>query len=647
MNVGILVDEAKCTGCNRCIGDCPIDQANVAYVVHGQHKVRVDESACIMCGQCIAACDHGARNYRDDTDDFIADLERGKQVVVIAAPAVRHNFPDYERLFGWLKSKGVAAIHDVSFGADITTWAYLKAIGERKIPSLIAQPCPSIVHYIETYQPGLIPALAPVHSPALCTAIWLRKYAGVTAPIAFLSPCAAKGMEFRDTGGAIAYNVTYRKLKDYFEKRGIDLKSAPRAGFDGVDCGLGLTFSRPGGLGENIRHVVGDDVWIRQVEGTGLVYEYLEQYEKRAKAGKPLPLVVDALNCAHGCNLGTGTCHDVDIDDIDHHMNRLKVEKAKTKTRKRMLGGASYAPFEQFDKQLRLDDFLRGYEDRTGAVHTTEFSEADYDRAFKALHKNDEASRKINCYACGYGNCRRFAAAILRGTNTEENCINFARSVADEEHRQAEASRKAESAKQEEILELNQLMERVKSMSADKERKSFELKEHVGAITGAITEVAEGSREGAQSVSRIDEQVHRVCDIAEKVKASIGSIEAEMDGFGAALKEIANIANQTNLLALNAQIEAQRAGDQGRGFAVVASEVKQLAGQTRTVVTATRSSETAILSVKEELRHIAVALEENMDLVANRVTNLNMIMEETSNKCDLIEETARRLAAEG
>ncbi|SHI03792.1 [Fe-Fe] hydrogenase large subunit C-terminal domain-containing protein [Clostridium grantii] len=91
-----------------------------------------------------------------------------------------------------MKSSGVNIIYDVSFGADITTWAYLKAIKDNGLKTVIAQPCPAIVNYIEKYSREIISKLSPIHSPMMCTAIYLRKYADVRDEIAFLSPCIGK-----------------------------------------------------------------------------------------------------------------------------------------------------------------------------------------------------------------------------------------------------------------------------------------------------------------------------------------------------------------------------------------------------------------------------------------------------------------------
>lgn len=198
MNSTVYAVESKCRGCNKCIFSCPVEDANVSYVKDGESKTHVDEKKCIMCGRCIDVCDHDARDYSDDTDRFFSDLKKGMKISVIAAPAFKTNFPGYKKVMGFLKSSGVNSIYDVSLGADITTWAYLKSIKDNRLDSVIAQPCPAVVNYIQKYRYSIISKLAPVHSPMMCTAVYIRKYLNVQDKICFLSPCIAKISEIND-----------------------------------------------------------------------------------------------------------------------------------------------------------------------------------------------------------------------------------------------------------------------------------------------------------------------------------------------------------------------------------------------------------------------------------------------------------------
>ncbi len=132
--------------------------------------------------ECVNMMHEGLQMIQND---FLKDLKNGEPISILAAPAIIVNILEYKKLFGYLRSIGVNFIYDVSFGADITVWAYLKVIKDEKIQSMIAQPCPSIVTFIEKYQSKLIDKLSPIQSPMMCSAIYMREYKHITDKIGF------------------------------------------------------------------------------------------------------------------------------------------------------------------------------------------------------------------------------------------------------------------------------------------------------------------------------------------------------------------------------------------------------------------------------------------------------------------------------
>jgi dissimilatory sulfite reductase (desulfoviridin) alpha/beta subunit len=76
----ITVNEENCVGCNKCVRNCMVFEANVSYPTAEGNKVKIDEDKCIMCGKCIEVCEHDARGFSDDTETFFADLESGKKI---------------------------------------------------------------------------------------------------------------------------------------------------------------------------------------------------------------------------------------------------------------------------------------------------------------------------------------------------------------------------------------------------------------------------------------------------------------------------------------------------------------------------------------------------------------------------------------
>ncbi len=625
----IFTDESKCVGCNKCIFVCPVENANTSIIVDGISKTHVDDQKCIMCGKCLDVCDHGARDYNDDTERFMKNLSQGKKINLIAAPAIKSNIPEYKKLFGFLSSFGSISIYDVSLGADITTWAYLKEIQTKKLDTMISQPCPAIVNYIQKYEHDLLPKLAPIHSPMMCTAVYIKKYLKVEGELCFLSPCIAKISEINDvnTNGLISYNVTLKKLNKYLKDNNINLGKYPERDFDAQVLGLGDIYSMPGGLKDNVYHYH-PDAWVKQVEGTEHAYSYLSECSRRVKKGGKLPLLVDILSCPQGCNMGTGTDKKGDLTDIEMTMHNLKLEK-RGKFKNKPSSLLSY-----FDKQLKLEDFKRKYNQET-LIDSKEPSKTEADEIYKQLQKFSDADRKRNCNACGYGSCDTMVRAIYNGYNHIENCIDYNLKI---------------SSKKEEVdrknREITAAMEELDRLGKERTTKLEKLNMRVADITKAIEEVTETTTENSIIAETISSETSNLLIMSEDLKTKIDEMKLSLNNFAKVTDDIVSISEKTNLLSLNASIEAARAGEAGLGFVVVANEVKKLAEHTKSSVQSTKEDEQKLMDAMDLILQISTQLEEKTESLNSQIYNITAKLQNTSANSQEVLATATMLLDE-
>lgn len=239
----IKVDETKCVNCHVCISVCPVKYCNDG----SGDFVTINPDTCIGCGKCIDACTHDARTYIDDFQKFVDDLIAGEKIIAVSAPSAVASFPDaHLKLNTFLKELGVEAVFDVSFGAELTIKSYIDHIENNSPQTVIAQPCPAIVSYIELYKPELLRHLAPVDSPILHTIKMIKRHYNHFADhkIAIVSPCIAKKREYEATGLG-DYNLGINSIDKFLVDNKIDLETYPDSNFDNPPAERAVLFSSP------------------------------------------------------------------------------------------------------------------------------------------------------------------------------------------------------------------------------------------------------------------------------------------------------------------------------------------------------------------------------------------------------------------
>ncbi|WP_297960719.1 [Fe-Fe] hydrogenase large subunit C-terminal domain-containing protein [uncultured Ruminococcus sp.] len=517
----IIVKPEKCVGCNACVRECPAPEANMTKQLEdGRFITMVNHDKCIACGECVKKCNHGARDYIDDTDECIADIIKEK-IIIMASPAIKTILPTkWKGVLDWFKKQG-CTIFDASFGADICTWAHLRTLDQDKIGNIISQQCPAIVKYVEIYQPKLLQNLSPIHSPAACSAIYIKKYLRRNNPIAYISPCIAAANEAKDTE-LFDYNVTIKKLLEYFDRNDInipiDTSDEYEYKFDELQGQMGSIYSRPGGLRDNL-WLNDPDMNITNSEGVHKVFGEIELYSKMPESKHPK--VFDVLSCEYGCNIGPASGTKQTGFDVMTTMRAIENEAKGRRKSTGIMGRGDDRLFKKFDDELRVADFLRNYKP---SMPTPIPSVAQLDPIFKKMGMHTEEDRKYDCHACGYDTCKDMAIAIYRGLNTPDNCIVHAKSVLLARH----------SA-------LNRQNEQLDEITAECLELSDKLKENVAKINENMQNIGESTTatsERAAVVKDLLENVVTFCNDnstmdADSVSQLISILETTISAFSA------------------------------------------------------------------------------------------------------------------
>jgi iron only hydrogenase large subunit-like protein len=568
----VRINKDRCVNCNVCIRVCPARYCNDGS--SGQY-IELNHDLCIGCGSCIRVCSHGAREIVDDMDNFFADLRRGVKIIAIVAPAIAANFPErYFQFNTWLRSVGVKAVFDVSFGAELTVKTYLEHIKNKNPELVIAQPCPAIVTYIQIYRPELIPYLAPAHSPMLHTIQMIRayykQYAGYK--VAVISPCIAKKREFEETKLG-DYNVTMVNLDKYLAEQKINLDKFEQTDYDNPTAERAVLFSTPGGLMRTaMREVVGIEENIRKIEGH-TVYHYLDHLDESRKA-KINPLLIDCLNCELGCNGGTGTknihCKSQDaLESLVENRSKALRELYREEQEKHPAEDHYELLHQQVDAYWQSTIYDRHYANLKENNIIKRPTEQQREQIYsKDLLKKSEDDI-LNCGACGYHTCAEMATALYNGLSRSELCF---------------------------------LKQNITLLNAE-EHAAAKLEKQEKFTTSFFT-----------AIEGMVKQVEATAQLMREIKTESGEISD-------VISAVSKIARQTNLLALNASIEAARAGKAGAGFSVVADEVRKLA----------KSSNEAATRIDELVGESNLKIATGTDLSQKLESGLLQIMEEAKN----------------
>ncbi|MDR2808270.1 MAG: methyl-accepting chemotaxis protein [Spirochaetaceae bacterium] len=633
----IRVIKEKCINCHRCIAVCPVKMCNDG----SGDTISLRAELCVGCGECIRICKYGARVGIDDFDSFMQDIKAAKPIIAVVAPAIVANFGNnYLKFNGFLKKLGVKAVFDVSFGAELTIKSYVAYKKKQNPKLIIAQPCSSLVSFIELYHPELIGYLAPADSPMGHIMKAVRKFYPQYADckIAAFSPCYAKRREFNSVGIG-DYNVTFASIKRHLEDTGDNLMNYGDYNYENPPAERGVNFSTPGGLMQTFARYDKNAVYFtRKVEGVPEVYQYLAQLKFFLKEHSPSCYLVDCLNCRLGCNGGPGAINqDRNIEEVE--MNTEKRSREVQAQYKRSF--FSKKKFERtFARYWQEGLFTRSYVDRSALFReiVRRPSKDEFASAYKRLHKYTE-NDFLDCGCCGYKNCEQMAVAIINGLNKPEHCWYYImeQSKKDEERYQSRLKSAIEKIYNRVFEEINGNINGINALLD----RITETVSHVNASSSTIEtmvyriqSVNENVKRNAQTVTQLNVSSLEGKGQMLKIGELAGKMAEQSDMLIRISKIIESVYQKTQVLGMNASIEAAHAGDIGRGFAVVAGEIRHLA---QTAGTQSKDIEQSLSNIKSLIDKSAASSVNAQNQFERIITLVNAVKEEDGSIAQAVE----------
>jgi signal transduction histidine kinase/ferredoxin len=376
---------------------------------------------CIGCGECIYACSHGARIGIDDFDLFLENVKEKPIIAVVDQSVVSAFGDDYLKLNGFLKSLGVQAVFDESFGVELAAKSYADYISTVSSDTVITQTCPTMVSYIEIYRPELIPYLASIDSSIGHTIKMIKRFYAQYADceMAVISSCYSRKRELAETGVG-DYNVVFKSLLQYFNKQKVNIADFPAVDYEASPSQDVVLF--PEGILRTIRRYnTNASKYTRETKGV-IVYQYLAHFSESVKKGWA-PLLVNCQHCVIGCNGGAGSGNrEKQFDEIEY-----PVEKRRIEVRQHYEGtGNREAINRMLSRYWEKGLYTRTYMDRSEIFKKRVVfpSKEQISKTFAMMHKT-EPRHFLNCGACGYRSCEQMAVAIVNGLNRPENCRYF------------------------------------------------------------------------------------------------------------------------------------------------------------------------------------------------------------------------------
>lgn len=322
-----FIDRDKCKECGKCaqacpynaIADlirpcrksCPVD----AIVMDEETGIAViDESKCIQCGACVHSCPFGAIGTKTSIVQIIKEMQEGKKVVAMVAPAIEGQFGEdvsMSSIRTALKKVGFHDMIEVSLGGDLTTFyeaaEWMEAYKEGK--KMTTSCCPAFVNMIHRHFPTLKDHISTTVSP-MCAVSRMLKAKDPQVVTVFIGPCIAKKSEASNHGieGNADYVLTVGEVRAIMRAKDVKFEKEENDTQQGSI--YGKRFGNGGGVTKAVLRCLEEegidaDVNVEVCDGAAECKKALLML----RAGKLKADFIEGMACPGGC-VGGPSKHD-------------------------------------------------------------------------------------------------------------------------------------------------------------------------------------------------------------------------------------------------------------------------------------------------------------------------------------------------
>ena len=396
----LYIEPNHCAECCRCVRECPLKA--VALTADG---ARINMDLCVECGACLSICKQEAIKVRNDVHLARRFIKSYSIKVASVSPqwALEFGGIDVSRFVEVLKLLGFTHVSESALGAQQTMVKEMELASRMEGVSISAR-CPAVVDYIMKFKPKVADRILPVASPMVAHARMIKSWWGQEARIVHLSACVASKREAAQHPELIDLALTFSELRQWMNDEGIDfdhIAGHDSYQFEPVMAKGGLLYPLCGAT---------------EAEGgelTTIHESSLPGIERLLDKMPPMSgrsVYLDLMACPDGC-LGSNAIQRRQQSLIEERLVLEDMAAGRTRI------DDSYAlPYIELNRQEESPHPVNRF-----------VPEGQTLAALDGLGLPTQL-QQVDCNACGYGTCRRFAKALSRGEVPKEMCIHYVRS---------------------------------------------------------------------------------------------------------------------------------------------------------------------------------------------------------------------------